>query len=528
LLLHGGPGGIGGTRAVWADIMQLPLARKRDVATFDMRGVGDSEPNRKLCPELGPKVTPAFNPTKEKWEETYRAAIRECVASLDAQGFDRSAYGPDVSAADAIDLRHALGYEKWDLYGASYGGIVAQEMMRRDPQATHAVVLLSAYPAGSPDYTAKFVWMFQQNLYHVFAECAAQPHCQRAFPTLRQDFVTLFEELSAKPVQVPIRGSSPPRTVLLNGERLLLEVRREFRNPGSIRRLPLLINEMRRGDRAAAFERLIGDGVIPPGGALGSLVQCNEAGARYSAALAAMRPKLQHPFEMIAADVRDECAIWIANPAHQIDQTPMASSIPILVLHGEFDPMDNPTTQLQLKAHSKQAYAYVFPGETHANPAFGCHGSIVQQFLENPTRTPDASCIARMPRILFSTRSFQPSATFVIRDAANTRTPFAGTWEANLNFAPDWTIELLAEGNVVRGTVLEDTLPIRDGSINGQTMSFKVNSADGARTFTFSATLVGDELRFTREVTILRTSRASPFGLFGGPALRMFVAKRVR
>jgi hypothetical protein len=133
-----------------------------------------------------------------------------------------------------------------------------------------------------------------------------------------------------------------------------------------------------------------------------------------------------------------------------------------------------------------------------------------------------------MPRILFSTRSFQPSATFVIRDAANTRTPFAGTWEANLNFAPDWTIELLSEGHVVRGTVLEDTLPIRDGSINGQTMSFKVNSADGARTFTFSATLEGDELRFTREVTILRTSRASPFGLFGGPALRTFVAKRVR
>jgi pimeloyl-ACP methyl ester carboxylesterase len=355
LLLHGGPGGIGGTRPVWADIMQLPLARKRDVVTFDMRGVGDSEPNRKLCPELGPKATPAFNPTKEKWEETYRAAIRECVASLDAQGFDRSAYGPDVSAVDAIDLRHALGYEKWDLYGASYGGIVAQEMMRRDPQATHAVVLLSAYPAGSPDYTAKFVWMFQQNLYHVFAECAAQPHCQRAFPTLQQDFLTLFEDLSAKPVQVPIRGSSPPRTVLLNGERFLVEVRREFRTPGSIRRLPLLINEMRRGDRAAAFERLIGDGVIPPGGALGSLVQCNEAGARYSAALAAMQPKLQHPFEMIAADVRDECAIWIANPAHQIDQTPMASSIPILVLHGEFDPMDNPTTQLQLKAHSKQA-----------------------------------------------------------------------------------------------------------------------------------------------------------------------------
>jgi hypothetical protein len=66
-----------------------------------MRGVGASEPQ--LCPDFLQRAGPAFQrPTRKEWEDGYRAAVRECVASIDAQGYDRTAYGADVSAADAI------------------------------------------------------------------------------------------------------------------------------------------------------------------------------------------------------------------------------------------------------------------------------------------------------------------------------------------------------------------------------------------------------------------------------------------
>jgi hypothetical protein len=50
----------------WSELL-LPLARKRDVVTYDMRGVGLSEP--KLCPDFEDRAAPAFLlPTRAEWE----------------------------------------------------------------------------------------------------------------------------------------------------------------------------------------------------------------------------------------------------------------------------------------------------------------------------------------------------------------------------------------------------------------------------------------------------------------------------
>ena len=59
-------------------------------------------------------------------------ARRACIAELEAQGVDRYAYNTAASAADLIDLRRALGYRTWDVYGVSYGARLAQEAMARD------------------------------------------------------------------------------------------------------------------------------------------------------------------------------------------------------------------------------------------------------------------------------------------------------------------------------------------------------------------------------------------------------------
>ena len=56
LLLHGGPGGAGGTRFPWRELT-FPLARKRDIITFDNRGVSASEPP--LCRSFVADATPS-------------------------------------------------------------------------------------------------------------------------------------------------------------------------------------------------------------------------------------------------------------------------------------------------------------------------------------------------------------------------------------------------------------------------------------------------------------------------------------
>jgi pimeloyl-ACP methyl ester carboxylesterase len=521
LLLHGGPGGTGGTRFPWGE-MQFPLVRSRDVVTFDNRGVSASEPS--LCPDLVAQVTPAFSkPTRREWEEGYREAVRACVAQLDAQGIDRTAFGADVNAADAIDIRRALKIERWDIYGVSYGTLVAQELLRVDSPATRSAALISGLPPG-PQHMVDRPLTRQGFLQDVFTTCAAEPPCRRTFPTLEADFYSLYKEFSATPVAVNVPGT-PPTKVLMDGDRFMAEIFRELAPP-RIRRLPRLIHELRRGDREAALRQLTAARGFQVGGAIGHLVQCNEYGVAYRKAAAEILPKLRPEWQSMADDFREHCDLWLPKPTRQADLRPVVSAVPTLVVHGEYDPWDVKGAQKRMTAGLSKAYSYAFPGEGHAGAPVGCHGSIVQQFLEDPTRAPDSSCLARMPRVQFKTTpGYGPTVTFVITAPAGSETKVAGVWEAPLVLGQDWTFELKGDGAGLRGAMLEHATPISDGRLDAATVSFKIRSPDGARMIVFTGTLQGDTLSFERTVESGGGGRG---GLFGQVGPAKLVAQRVQ
>ena len=70
-------------------------------------------------------------------------------------------------------------------------------------------------------------------------------------------------------------------------------------------------------------------------------------------------------------------------------------------------------------------------------------------------------------------------------------------------------------------------VPIFDGRIEGGTIRFKAISPDGARTITFSGTLSGEELDFTREVAVPPGAANGREGVFGVLGPNAFAAKRV-
>jgi pimeloyl-ACP methyl ester carboxylesterase len=436
---------------------------------------------------------------------------------------DRSAFGADVFA-DAIDCG-----ERSVMPGGTSTAFptaqVAQELLRLDSTATHAAVLVSGSPPG-PVHIADRALSHQRNLQTVFAQCAAQPACQRAFPTLEADFRALYDEFSAKPLEVPVAAGPPARTVLLNGERFIMEMRQGFGQPANIRRVPLLIHELRRGDRAAALGRMIGNGVISPWDPLGHVVQCNEYGAGYRAAVAATMPLLTPAFQAVADDFREHCDLWLPQPTRQSDTRPMVSDVPTLVVHGEYDPTEVQAAQQRITAGLKNAYSYTFPGQGHAGQTVGCYGAIIQQFLENPARAPDSSCITKMPGIQFKTTpGYAPTTTFLI--GGNAAGQLAGEWETTLLGGPDFTFQLESDGSDLHGSVRESLLPIFDGRIDSTTISFKVKTPDAARIIVFTGTLRGDELEFTRRVEIVSPNQSGSPGLFGTTGPGTFRAKRL-
>ncbi len=122
--LNGGPGG-----ALIAALPNMlsgfdPLLSVRDVVFFDQRGAGWSQPSL-VCPEVEALKIAELKGQRLPLEESL-APYLACRDRLQGAGVNVAAYNTTENAADVDDLRRALGYEQVNLFGVSYGTMLAQ------------------------------------------------------------------------------------------------------------------------------------------------------------------------------------------------------------------------------------------------------------------------------------------------------------------------------------------------------------------------------------------------------------------
>ena len=392
VLLHGGPGGAGGIRLYSEGVARGSVSLKRDVVIYDQRGAGFSEP--KLCPAYDAAANAALPEER-----------RACIAELEAQGVDRRAYNTAESVADLIDLRRTLGYASWDVYGVSYGARLAQEAMVRDGRGIHAVVLASPL-ARSFSSQAEQPLSTQHALERVFAACARQPSCRDAFPNVEQDFYAAYDALTSSPVSVPItRPESAGDTVSFDGRRFVDDTRSRllYRPRTAVARLPFLLHELRAGDRVRAAREIVSEGSgNAPDRALRALINCADhatSGANYRKTLDSVNALARPPFRR-AIDV--ECEDWLPHLRDESMPAPVRSDIPTLIVTGYFDDRTPTEHARRIAATLSRTYLVEFPDEGHDTRPSACHDGIVAQFLEDPTRQPDMSCVATIAPIPFA------------------------------------------------------------------------------------------------------------------------------
>jgi pimeloyl-ACP methyl ester carboxylesterase len=327
------------------------------------------------------------------------------VASLRAQGIEAAAYNTSASARDLIDLRNALGYLTWDVYSASYGARLAQEAMRQDPRGIRSVVMASPVTRG-PARFAEVALSAQQATERVLKACAAQSSCNAAFPSVSDDFYALYDELSSNPLPVPVkRDDGAVYTVWLDGKVLVSAIRNDILGrPGRLARLPLLINELRRGDRMRAAQTLTsydGNAVSTNQQVLIHLINCyDNYGPAFRAARDSANALARAAFR---GDPLEACPIWQTHFADPSEHEPVRSDIPTLILTGWYDDRTPTEHARRIAATLSHAHLYEFPNEGHDERPGACRASIVTKFLENPFQAPDASCVATIPPIQFIT-----------------------------------------------------------------------------------------------------------------------------
>jgi len=132
--VEGGPGyATTASRDYYLDLFQ-PLMSRHQLLLVDNRGTGYSAPID--CPEL------------QSYEGEYYANVALCGEQL---GDTSDLWGSAFAADDLAAVLDALGIDRVDLYGDSYGTFFGQTFAVRHPDRVRTLVLDAAYPIKHQD-----------------------------------------------------------------------------------------------------------------------------------------------------------------------------------------------------------------------------------------------------------------------------------------------------------------------------------------------------------------------------------------
>jgi len=249
----GGPGQSAIEIAPQVAAMLARFANRRDIVLIDQRGTGRSAPLR--CDSDDPTL-----PLAELFGvERQRERLAACRVKLQALPHgDLRFFTTTLAMQDADAVRAALGAERINLVGASYGTRAALDYQRQFPARVRRAVIDGVAP---PDMVlpAAFSTDNQAALDALFTACEADQACAGREPQLRQRWRVLLASLP-RTVQLrhPLTGRN--ESLALTRDVLLGLVRGPLYVPALAAALPAAIGQATGGrfDALAGLAQALG------------------------------------------------------------------------------------------------------------------------------------------------------------------------------------------------------------------------------------------------------------------------------
>lgn len=383
--LAGGPGQGASESFVQLEPFFHKIRMKRDIILVDQRGTGKSgalhceEPEDVMAMEDDPAAIAAW--------------LEECRQQY--TGLEH--YGSWDAMQDLDFVRETLAYEQINLYGVSYGTRAASVYMRYFPERVRTAILDGVVPPAEA-LGSSHARNLDQALIRIFASCSQNPSCQQAFPDPAGNLASLVESLENNPLQLSLEHPrSGELTDLKLDHRLLAMVVRMYSySPETAALLPLLLHHaVNTGDfeKIGAQALYIMDkmkGMIAR--AMEMSVVCNEDIPRYPAI--PENPARSLLGNAFSDHLKENCRDWPRKSLPEGFHEPLDSSIPTLLLSGEFDPVTPPAFAEQMLDGLHNAQHWVVPEAGHLVFNRGCVAKLAGKFLSQAGfENIDTACI---------------------------------------------------------------------------------------------------------------------------------------
>ncbi len=391
-LLAGGPGQGATDYGALIPIAFREVHRQRDIVLVDLRGTGGSHP---LDCEFG-------DPLASLGGATEAFDTRPCLQSLRSKA-DPRLYTTEPAVDDLDEVRAALGYERVNLWGGSYGTRAALVYARRHPDRVRGVVLDGAAPfeIKLPLWNA---WGAQRALDRMAADCRADRNCRTAFPRFREELTELLSKLDASPVRLtlPHPRTGRPMTMEVSRSGFASGLRGLLYVPAHASLVPYMVHEAAAGNFTPfAALTLETAAWAPETMSLGLTlsVLCAEDVQRLARAEeeAATRGTYLGGSEIEAW--RQMCSSWPRGPLPAEVDRVVPLDTPALILSGDLDPVTPPRWGEAMAAHFPRSRHVVVPGTGHNTSTTGCVPKLIARFLEaDSAEKLDASCVRTVRR----------------------------------------------------------------------------------------------------------------------------------
>ena len=369
----------------------------RDIVVIELRGLKYSRPNL-LCPEIEnlQMVLVDKNLTAEETMAMYMDTLQAVYDRFESEGVNLSAYNDYEIASDIVYVMGQLGYDKFSIFGSSFGTLVVQHLL-----LNHSEHLVSAVMNAVVDINNGLPGMHTNSikkLDEIFKKCENDFELNQAYPDLKNRFLGLIKRLNEKPDTLEIKYAKDGETykVVLNGNKLAVWI---FGQMYWDAQLPLTLHKILAGDYSQIIN---GPGLIFP------LVDFSN-GLSLSIILSESSNYTDEdiPLETEYAEFVRGCGTmiftpWFLNHAKKVwpvndlqnKDISLVSQVPILMYNGEMDHVCPPAHARELSKKLKNSYLFVFPGIAHSPIDFGtCGIMMMKEFVDNPAKAPDSTCM---------------------------------------------------------------------------------------------------------------------------------------
>jgi pimeloyl-ACP methyl ester carboxylesterase len=375
------------------------VRRDRDIILLDQRGTGRS--NRLDCPYDSQHV---FARIEEIRVDEENIKCRDVLSKR----ADLRQYTTSVAVRDLDDVRRALGYDRINLFGNSYGTRVAQHYARRYPRSTRTLILDGVVNPQSVLGPTTAIDA-ERALERILGRCARDPACARAFRDPMQDYRTLRARLTDKPVPTMVSEAATGRPINFDftPRHLSAVLRFASYNDDQAALLPLSLH-------MATHE----NNFTPLASQFRVFAQSLEAAFAYgmhnSVACSEDTPLIDtNTLDVAALDAThmgadqvrqlvEGCKVWPRGVVDADLHAPLKSDAATLLLSGADDPVTPPEyAELARRAFADSKHVIV-AGHGHGLFGMPCVDRIMARFIDAAsTKDLDTSCTSRLKPMPF-------------------------------------------------------------------------------------------------------------------------------